>query len=176
MIYKDTGTTQNDLGFEYKVVKKGDILTIPMKQGGGCAVKIVKNKPSAIETIKLDKTTASVEEGRFFTLTSTITPEKPLIRNAMWTSSDNTVATVSSTGVVRGIKPGKVTITAASPADGTIKAVCAVDVTASAYKFDADTWTKLLRKPIRLPHRRKDKLQKINIPKGGMNRDRKSVV
>ncbi len=140
MVYKDDGATQNDLGFEYKEVKKGDVLTVPMKKGGGCAVKILKNKPSAIETINLDKTTASIEEGRFFTLTATITPEKSLIRNAMWTSSDNMVATVSSTGIVRGIKPGKVTITAVSPADGTIKAVCAVNVTASAYKFDANTW------------------------------------
>lgn len=140
MIYKDDGTTQNDLGFEYKEVKKGDVLTVPMKKGGGCAVKILKNKPSAIETIKLDKTTASIEEGRFFTLTATVTPEKPLIKNAMWTSSDNTVATVSSTGIVRGIKPGKVTITAVSPADGIIKAVCMVNVTASAYKFDSGKW------------------------------------
>ena len=63
------------------------------------------------EKIELDKTNITLEEGEEEDLISTITPNGVADKSVEWTSSDNSIATVSN-GRVRGIKEGKVTITA----------------------------------------------------------------
>lgn len=79
--------------------------------------------------ITLDKTTASVEEGKSLTLTATVTPDNATDKTVTWTTSDRSVATVDSTGVVTGIKAGTATITAKA---GEKTATCTVTVTAAS--------------------------------------------
>ena len=74
--------------------------------------------------VKLSETKATLEKGKTLTLTPTITmPDK----SVTWKSSKTSVATVSSDGVVTGVKAGTATITCTSAATGA-KATCKVTV------------------------------------------------
>ena len=75
-----------------------------------------KKKPKKI-TVEGPKTVA---KGKKITLKATVTPEKAS-QKVTWSSSDTSIATVSSKGVVKGVKAGKVTITAASRANPKVK-------------------------------------------------------
>ena len=91
--------------------------------------------------LTLDKTTAEMTEGETLTLTATVTPDDATDKSVVWTSSDETVATVAD-GVVTAIKAGKVTITAAN---GDNTATCEISVTpptgidAIEYGYGQDT-------------------------------------
>gem|GEM_PF-2210959 len=78
--------------------------------------------------ISLDKTSATVYTGKSIQLTSTISPSDATNTGVAWTSSDESVATVSATGVVTGIDPGTSTITATAAGDTTKSAICTVTV------------------------------------------------
>ncbi len=77
--------------------------------------------------IKLNKTSASVFVDDKITLKATVTPSNATNKSVKWTSSNTKIATVSSKGVVKGIKPGKVTITCTT-VNGGLKAKCTVTV------------------------------------------------
>ena len=64
-----------------------------------------------VEKITLDKTNITIEEGEEEDLIPTITPSEAIDKNIEWTSSDNSIATIEN-GRVKGIKAGKITITA----------------------------------------------------------------
>ncbi|MBR2587698.1 MAG: Ig domain-containing protein [Bacilli bacterium] len=82
--------------------------------------------------ITLDKITLpetrQVEIGKTITLTPTFNPEKTTNKIVTWSSSDESIATVSNTGVVTGKKIGGAIITVTSQ-DGSKKASCTVTVT-----------------------------------------------
>jgi uncharacterized protein YjdB len=77
--------------------------------------------------VKLNLTEASVLKGKTLTLKATITPETLEDKSVTWESSNTKVATVSSTGKVKGVKTGKATITCTSVATG-MSATCKVTV------------------------------------------------
>ena len=81
----------------------------------------------ALDSISLPKT-KEVELGKTLTLTPTFNPETTTNKIVTWTSSDETVATVSNAGVVTPIKVGSTIITVTSQ-DGNKKATCTVTVT-----------------------------------------------
>ena len=93
-----------------------------------CKVE-VKAKTVPVASVTLDKTEATVEEGAAVELKATVNPENATDKTVTWKSSDETIATVDSTGKVTGVKAGKATITATA---GTKSAECAVTVTAKA--------------------------------------------
>ena len=86
-------------------------------------------------TAALDKKTAAVYTGKTVTLKATSNDKDA---KATFTSSNTKVATVSSTGVVKGVKAGTATITASY---GNAKATCKVTVKASSVKFAKKTAT-----------------------------------
>ena len=53
-------------------------------------------------------------EGEELQLTATVAPENATNKEVIWSSSDNTIATVSETGLVTAIAAGEVTITASA--------------------------------------------------------------
>ena len=77
--------------------------------------------------VKLDKSNATIEKGTTLTLKPTVYPSTLEDKSVKWTSSDKTVATVSSSGKVKGIKAGTATITCTSVATG-LSATCKVTV------------------------------------------------
>lgn len=77
-----------------------------------------------VQAISVSPTTASIAVGAAETLTATVTPST--FTDVSWTSSNESVATVSSAGVVTGVSAGTATITATA---GGKTATCAVTVT-----------------------------------------------
>ena len=82
-------------------------------------------------TVTLDKTSATIYTGKTVTLKAT---SNDTAKTVTYTTSNNAVATVSSTGVVKGVKAGTAVITATC---GNAKATCKVTVKTSTIKFAA---------------------------------------
>lgn len=82
-------------------------------------------------TVTLDKTSATVYTGKTAPLKTT---SNDAAKTVTYTTSNNAVATVSSTGVVKGVKAGTAVITATC---GNAKATCKVTVKTSTIKFAA---------------------------------------
>ena len=81
-----------------------------------------------VESVTLDKTTATIEVDEALQLKATILPTDAANKNVVWTSSDATVATVVD-GLVTGLKEGTTTtITATSEYDNTKLATCVITV------------------------------------------------
>ena len=78
--------------------------------------------------VKLNKNSLSLKIGNTAYLSATVNPSGAN-KKVTWTSSDPSVATVSSVGKVTGIKAGTATITAKT-ADGGYTAACQITVTA----------------------------------------------
>ena len=100
--------------------------TITAKAGAytdTCAVTVTV----PVSGVKLDKTTASVDEGATVALNATVEPADANNQTVTWTSSNTEIAAVDASGVVTGVKPGKATITVTT-ADGGYTATCEVTV------------------------------------------------
>lgn len=79
-----------------------------------------------VSKITTDKESCTLTEGKEETITATVEPEDATDKTVVWSSSDETVATVAE-GVVKGLKAGKATVTAAS-ADGKVSASVEITV------------------------------------------------
>lgn len=100
--YMVSGYDKNKLGTQTITITymgKSTTFTVSVKTG---ATKVTL--PTAL----------AVTMGKSATLKATITPSTA-DTNVKWESLDKTIATISSTGVVKGIRPGKVTIMATAP-------------------------------------------------------------
>jgi uncharacterized protein YjdB len=84
-----------------------------------------------VESVKLNKSATTIMAGRTEVLTATVSPNYATNTDIVWTSSDESVATVSANNdtqaTVTAVTPGKAEITAQS---GDMKAVCTVTVDA----------------------------------------------
>ena len=110
-------------------VSKGTAtITVTTTSGGKTATcKVTVNVP--VESVDFDDDNLNtVDAGKSITLKATVTPDTATVKTLTWTSSDKSIATVSSKGVVKGIKAGEVTITATSVSDGTCFDTCTITV------------------------------------------------
>ncbi len=86
----------------------------------------------SVTGVTLNKETVEVEPGNETTLIATISPDNATNKNIIWTSSNPDIATVNN-GVVTGVSPGEVTITATTE-DGNFQANCKVLVNKFNFK------------------------------------------
>ena len=92
--------------------------TITVKTSNGktatCKVTVLKKEVAptvvAVTSVVLDKTSARINEGETLALKATINPSDATNKNLTWSSSNNSIATVTD-GTVKAIKQGTVTIT-----------------------------------------------------------------
>ena len=88
-------------------------------------------------TIALDKTTASLKEGEKVNLSATVGPENVTSKVVIWSSSDESIATVADDGTVTAVKAGDVTITAKAAYGKNVTATCDITVTQAEVKKPA---------------------------------------
>lgn len=88
----------------------------------------VKSSTIAVTKLTLSQSSAEVSVGKTLTLTCTIEPTDATNKELIWSSSDETIATVDAQGVVTGVKAGPVTITVASESNPSVTATCTVTV------------------------------------------------
>jgi uncharacterized protein YjdB len=107
--------------------KKVGTATITAKAGSKTATCQVTVVPTDVTSVTLNKTTASLKAGETVTLTATVNPSDATDKTVTWTTSDQTVATVSN-GVVTAKMVGTATITAKA---GSKTATCQITVVAT---------------------------------------------
>lgn len=105
--------------------KCGEVLIDDIEFG----VKTDNVAPVHATGVTLDKTSASVKQGRTITLTATVAPADAVNKNVTWSSNNASVATVNN-GVVTGVTTGNAKITVTTE-DGSHTASCTVTVTTS---------------------------------------------
>lgn len=86
-----------------------------------------KDKSVAVTEVRLDKSATTLVEGDTEELMATVMPENATDKGIEWKSSDESVATVSQTGLVTALKEGSSAITVITN-DGGFKATCEVTV------------------------------------------------
>ena len=126
----DSSIASVDDSGEIKAKKKGEAkINVTAEDGSGvsavCTVKVT-------DKIKITKISISnklsVKTGRTKKINVTINPSNATNKDIKWESSDNSIATVDSKGVVKGIKKGTVTITATTRDGNRISDKCEVTV------------------------------------------------
>lgn len=83
--------------------------------------------PVAVSGVALNKKVATINVGKTVTVKATVTPANADNKTLVWTSSNTKIATVSN-GVVKGVKAGRVIITAKTTDGSNISATCTVTV------------------------------------------------
>ncbi|MBO5936301.1 MAG: Ig domain-containing protein, partial [Clostridia bacterium] len=108
-------------------VKNGTATITCKAPNGKTATCKVTVKDIAATDFKLDKTSVLADKGAVFTIKAIFTPSNATNQNIKWTTSDKSVATVSSSGKVTAVAPGVCQITATAE-DGGFVAVCMITV------------------------------------------------
>ena len=100
--------------------------------GKGEVLSFTTGSPSVhVSSVSLNMSSLELGVGNTATLVATVLPENASNKKVIWSSSDESRATVSSQGVVKGISMGNAVITATTE-DGGKTAQCHVSVTQSA--------------------------------------------
>ena len=81
----------------------------------------------AVTGVSLSQSEITLNVNEFVTLNATVSPENATNKNVSWSSSDGTVATVDTNGLVKALKEGTATITVKTE-DGEKTATCSVTV------------------------------------------------
>ena len=78
--------------------------------------------------ITLNRTSANIVKDKTLQLTATITPSNTSNKGVTWTSSNTTIATVNSSGLVTARRVGSCTVTATTQDGTNLSATCAITV------------------------------------------------
>lgn len=105
------------------------IITVTTVDQGKTATCSIEAYVVNVESIAVSKSSATITVGNTETLTVAFTPANATNKSIVWTSSDETVATVSN-GVITAVGAGNATITATS-VDGNKTSTCAVTIEAA---------------------------------------------
>ena len=110
--------------------KKAGKVTITAKAGNKKTVcKItVKKVSKKIKKITVKKSKVTVYVGKTSKISTTVTPKKVTIKKLTYKTSNKKVATVSASGVIKGVKAGKAKITVAAIDGSKKKATVTVTV------------------------------------------------
>ena len=96
--------------------------------GGGttatCSVKVIR----LVSSIMLDKPSIVIYNGKSETITASVSPSTASNKGVTWTSSNTSVATVSTNGEVTGVARGTAKIIATAEDGSGVSASCSVEV------------------------------------------------
>jgi len=120
MVSKDGTVSAVGLGTAVITVKSGD------GKSASCTVE-VRDAEVPVSGITLNMESAILKVGDYLLLTATVMPEDATNKLVNWSSSNESVATVSALGEIRAVGVGSATITAVT-SDGNIAATCRIEV------------------------------------------------
>lgn len=125
----DEGVAKVDQTGKVTAVSKGSAtIKAETNDGSGkyasCSVMVNR----LVSSIVLSKSSIVIHIGETETLTATVTPTSANNTSVSWSSSNPSVATVSSSGLVTGIARGTTTITVTANDGSGVKATCEVEV------------------------------------------------
>lgn len=93
-------------------------ITAKTKDGSNLTAKCdITVEPTLVETITLSSNMVELEVGGTYQLSATVLPETATNKNVTWTSSNENIMMVTSSGLVKGLAIGEATVTATA-ADG----------------------------------------------------------
>ena len=127
----DTSVATVSSSFEAVTAKSVGMATITVTTNDGgkkaTCVVTVKAKVIPVESVSLDKTSLTMTVGDTQTLTATVTPDNATDKSVTWSSSNTSVARVSTSGEISAIAAGTATVTV-STSNGATTATCGVTV------------------------------------------------
>ena len=107
-------------------------ITVRTTDGDKTATCLVTVTPVSVTSVSLNKTSLIMYENDSETLIATVLPSNASNKAAFWSSSNTSVASVSSTGKVSALSTGSAIITVTTE-DGNKTASCSVTVKADPY-------------------------------------------
>ncbi len=134
--------------------KRGEaLIRIETADGKGTnSVRITVKQPP--ESVSVAPAAVTVAEGKTQKLKATVLPKDTNDKTVLWSSADNSVATVSDSGVVTGVQLGQTVITATCKDN--VNAASDVPVTvlklASSVSFEQDSYEIVLGDSLQLNH------------------------
>jgi uncharacterized protein YjdB len=122
---------QSGSAFSWRVLATNDAGSSNFSSAWTFATKsILTTAVIPVTGISVNPTTASLEISKSLQLSAIVSPSDASNKLVSWTSSDVSIASISATGLVSGIKSGTVTITAKSQ-DGNFTATSKITVSNS---------------------------------------------
>ncbi|MBP5656272.1 Ig domain-containing protein, partial [Candidatus Saccharibacteria bacterium] len=103
--------TADDNGKVFAKKAGTTVITIKSADGPEAQTKITVMNQVVASSIQLSETRLSLQKGKKATITATVIPRNAVNKTLKWESSDPKIATVTQSGVIKGIKDGKATIT-----------------------------------------------------------------
>ncbi len=88
----------------------------------------IKPAVTLVSSVTMSRSSLRIYEGRSYTLSATVKPDDATDRGIVWSSSDNSIATVDQNGTVTGKAPGVCTVYAQAKDGSGVSASCTVRV------------------------------------------------
>lgn len=103
-------------------------ITAKTTDGSNLSASCIVHVRAYVESISLDQTVLELYPNDGIQLNANILPEYASNKSLSWSSTNSNVASVTNNGLVRGIKPGHVIITAKATDGSNVTATCEVTV------------------------------------------------
>lgn len=124
----DICTVDNEGNLEAKSVGNA-VITVTAADGSGVTASCIVKVVNPVTKIEIEPPTLRLLVGDSKKVTANVYPENATIKDVVWTSSNEAIATVDEDGEIFALSPGKVKITATSQDGNNIKGTCWVYVT-----------------------------------------------
>lgn len=154
---ENTGTIEIDinepnlvpekLDSRIEVTASGDKTHISVDVNNAAGKAIIGKFRKSVSGITIGKTSVDMNAGDPFSLKAVISPADAANRGIVWSSSDSTIASVDTNGIVKALKQGTADITATSQ-DGSFTAVCKVNVI-KPYEYQGEVIDNTLNKIVK---------------------------
>lgn len=122
-------------------LKGGFVLVTGEANDGGYVVSCLITVTEKTTSVTVDPTSKLLPKGKSFTIKATVTSETATDKSVRWSTSKKSVATVSSSGVVKGKKIGRAYITARAKDGSGASARCQVRVIRRVTKIRLNRYT-----------------------------------